>query len=621
VIVGVLRQVISTDEIRTIDWQRHLRELTDRPKFGSRQYVDLLDIADVLDAEGEASEATVVRLVAATTSMRLQAGTANNLFHPLLRVGGDVSTCIEDYDAADVACLQVLAETAAYPWLKARFADVTCIVGQRLGLKMWRYGKIAASAYLEHCEQVMCGENAVASREEMQRGLELACMFCKSDRELHDRYWNVIEAAIRHALAQGWPGVFFPLSELVRGRNRELTYQLAPVFEQHAAQIAAPGEAYHPENAQTCLEIAARYWERNRDDASARRCQQAAAELLIERARLPSQAMLKADWLAEGIAKLRQYGGDRNRIRELLTELADVRRTILDEMHSHEVPLDVRSLIEHVRTTVVGPTEQEGLMQLAYGIGHGPRFDDVHQSVINTHEKYPITDMFGKVHYNSEGVPIARQDAFDPNNEEHTYRKMVEQVHDVDFMIATPGIFEAIDVFNEKFEPSLSTFVLYAQRSPGIPEGHEDSIARGLMAGFNHDWLEVAAFLIPQTEAIVRNILKRHGKNTLVDRGDGTEEEMSLNQLLECGDANGVLGKDFVFQLRALLTEKSGYNLRNLYTHGLLSDDSLHNHGLFNLWWILLRMILFVPWGHDWMQARMRQHQKAPDEGQSILDA
>jgi hypothetical protein len=619
--MGVLGQVISTDEILAIDWQRHLREPTEQPGLRSRPYAHLLGIADVLDAEGKASEATVVRLVAATISMRLQAGTANNLFHPLLRSGDDVSTCIEDYDSADVACLQILTETAADPWLKARFADVTCIAGQRLGLKMWRYGKIAASAYLEHCEEVMCGENGVASREEMQRGLELACMFCKSDRELHDRYWNLIEAAIRHALAQGWPGVFLPLSELVRGRNRELAHQLAPVFEQHAAQIAAPGDSYHPENAQTCLEIAARYWERNRDDASARRCQQAAAELLIERAKMPSQAMLKADWMAEGIAKLRQYGGDRNRIRELLTELADVRRTIMEEMQLHEFPLDVRPLIEHVRATVVGPTEQEGLMQLAYGIGHGPRFDSVHQSVLDNHEQHPIVDMFAQIHYNSEGVPVARRDAFDPSNEEHAYQKMVEQARDIDFMVATPSIFEAIDVFNEKFEPSLNTFVLYAHRSPGIPDGHEDSIARGLMAGFNHDWLEVAAFLIPQVEAIVRNIYKRHGNSTLADRGDGTEEEMSLNQLLEGGDANEVLGKDFVFQLRALLTEKSGYNLRNLYTHGLLSDDSLHTHGLFNLWWILLRMILFVPWGYDWMQARVRQRQNSRYEGHPALEA
>ena len=58
-------------------------------------------------------------------------------------------------------------------------------------------------------------------------------------------------------------------------------------------------------------------------------------------------------------------------------------------------------------------------------------------------------------------------------------------------------------------------------------------MALGLTAGFNYDWLEVAAYLIPQSEAIVRNIFKRDRVNTLVNRDDGTEEEMSLNQLLE----------------------------------------------------------------------------------------
>ena len=90
--------------------------------------------------------------------------------------------------------------------------------------------------------------------------------------------------------------------------------------------------------------------------------------------------------------------------------------------------------------------------------------------------------------------------------------------------------------------------------------------------------------------------MRRHGKNTLSDRGDGTEEEVSLNQLFEGGDTNEILDKDFVFQLRAILTRKSGYNLRNLYTHGLLSEDALHSHGLSNLWWPLFRMVLLALW-------------------------
>lgn len=606
----VLNQALSEDTIRGTDWLHHVRGLSDWATNPMLHTLELGRIARELNAAGSTTEATIVGLIASTVSMRLSAGTPRNLFHPQYRNGDDVSTLIEDYDAQDVACLQVLSEADSDPWLRARLADVACVAGQGLGMKMWRYGQVAAVAYLEHCEQVMCGENAVASRDEIHRGLELAAIYEKHNAALRGRYWNLIEAATGYALDRGWPGVFLPLSELVRGRNRSLALKLAPVFERHAAGFSAQGDGYEPDNAQTCYEIAARFWERNQNDDAARRCQQAAAEVLIDRARLPAQAMLKADWLLEGISKLRQYRGDRARIRELQLELADVRLTIMDDMQVHEFPMDVKALIEHVQATLVGPTDHEALMQLAYGIGHGVRYDATRQSVLDHNASHPFADFFARVGFNEQGVPVSRQDSFDRNNEDHIFLKMIEQIREVDSAIYVPAIFEAIEVFYQKFEPSLNTMLLYAHQSPAVPDGHEDAVARGLTAGFTHDWIEVGAYLIPQVEAIVRNIFKRDRRNTLVDRGDGTEEEMSLNQLLESAHAKELLGQDIVLHLRALLTERSGFNLRNLYTHGLMSDDALHNPGLYSLWWVMLRLILFIPWGHEWMQRTMTQDRR-----------
>ena len=83
-------------------------------------------------------------------------------------------------------------------------------------------------------------------------------------------------------------------------------------------------------------------------------------------------------------------------------------------------------------------------------------------------------------------------------------------------------------------------------------------------------------------------------------------ESLFLNEMLKSmRSATEALGKDNVFQLRALLTERAGFNLRNLYSHGLLTDDAVHNNGLFMLWWLLLRMTLFVPWGIEWHRKRM----------------
>ena len=83
-------------------------------------------------------------------------------------------------------------------------------------------------------------------------------------------------------------------------------------------------------------------------------------------------------------------------------------------------------------------------------------------------------------------------------------------------------------------------------------------------------------------------------------------ESLFLSEMLKSmRSATEALGKDNVFQLRALLTERAGFNLRNLYSHGLLTDDAVHNNGLFMLWWLLLRMTLFVPWGIEWHRKRM----------------
>ena len=105
------------------------------------------------------------------------------------------------------------------------------------------------------------------------------------------------------------------------------------------------------------------------------------------------------------------------------------------------------------------------------------------------------------------------------------------------------------------------------------------------------------------------HVIGEKGDRALANEGDLMNAaffpDAKLNyaqNMLKNADA---LGKDNVFQLRALLTERAGFNLRNLYSHGLLTDDAVHNNGLFMLWWLLLRMTLFVPWGIEWHRKRM----------------
>jgi hypothetical protein len=71
---------------------------------------------------------------------------------------------------------------------------------------------------------------------------------------------------------------------------------------------------------------------------------------------------------------------------------------------------------------------------------------------------------------------------------------------------------------------------------------------------------------------------------------------MSINKLFEVHQKSleQLIGKDTVYNLRGLLAEHTGTNLRNRLAHGLLNDhDFIVSLPIFAiyLWWLTLRLI------------------------------
>ncbi|MFA1804052.1 DUF4209 domain-containing protein, partial [Xanthomonas campestris pv. campestris] len=62
-------------------------------------------------------------------------------------------------------------------------------------------------------------------------------------------------------------------------------------------------------------------------------------------------------------------------------------------------------------------------------------------------------------------------------------------------------------------------------------------------------------------------------------------------------DITQVFPEEIVLELRAILTHRSGHNLRNLFGHGLIKDAHLASIATIVLWWNLLRLIMW-PYRH-----------------------
>jgi hypothetical protein len=159
---------------------------------------------------------------------------------------------------------------------------------------------------------------------------------------------------------------------------------------------------------------------------------------------------------------------------------------------------------------------------------------------------------------------------------------------------AQTAILPALAKMNSEHNVELRDFAFMLLHNPFVAPGREDILARGLLAGFRGDWLTVAHLIPPQLEHMLRFILAQQGKLTSSLDSDGIEKEYNLGRILcEVPDLvatiEASLGEDLVFDLRGILIEKPGANLRNRMAHGLMSSATFYDTTVVYLWWLVLK--------------------------------
>ncbi|MGH8083915.1 MAG: DUF4209 domain-containing protein [Lysobacter sp.] len=506
-----------------------------------------------------------------------------------------------------------LAGDADVPWLSARLYDVAATAGRYLRIPHHLWAQAAVRAYLEFSRTILPSAYGIKAIDEFQRGLQLGWQYLRDEQAVRDGYWALLEDALQHGLDNGHHGIAFILSEELLARRTHFADEAARKLEATGNALVQNAAADF-DIAPRCFELAARLWARAGDDASAKRCRIARGEAIIAKTHRGGQAMLRSDWLAEGIAILRRAGADRARIIELQHELEDVKRDILEEMQHFEYRMDVRELRDHVQATVIGPGFMDALLQTAYDIAPQPSHDFVRATVFDHANRYVFQHLFAPIYYDHDANVAARHDAFDPNDEEAIYAQMVHKITESDLKLRGEVIvLQACEILFNGFHPTLNDFLELMHACPHVPEGHHLSLARGFLAGVNSEWHEAATFLIPQVEPFVRSQYHRQRKFTHVTLEDGSHRERSLHELLKGEDAETLFGKTILLDLRAILVEQTGFNLRNNWAHGRLTDNMLVGAAVFCLWWSILRLVLH-PYGIEYRRRQRADQTQAVDD-------
>ena len=108
--------------------------------------------------------------------------------------------------------------------------------------------------------------------------------------------------------------------------------------------------------------------------------------------------------------------------------------------------------------------------------------------------------------------------------------------------------------------------------------------------------------LIPQIEDSIRAVLIAHGIVPSSFYDSGVQDEYNLNKLLTnpkfAEPLKRIFGEDFIFELRGVLIERFGSNLRNDLAHGLIGHSAFYSSPAVYFWWLSLRFYLLPDADH-----------------------
>jgi len=94
----------------------------------------------------------------------------------------------------------------------------------------------------------------------------------------------------------------------------------------------------------------------------------------------------------------------------------------------------------------------------------------------------------------------------------------------------------------------------------------------------------------PQLENSLRSLLERAGGRTTTLGPGGVQQDRTPGSVLSAEEFEGILGPDVLFDLRCLLSESFGVNLRNLLSHGLVRYAGMYSAPVSYLCWLVLHL-------------------------------
>jgi hypothetical protein len=513
-------------------------------------------------------------------------------------VDGTRSLVPDDLEDKDLDALQKVLPEIKDPEFRARVADILWI-----RRKDHKAALIAISSFLESAEQLKSEELWPAHVERLDRaaqisarkGFEPQCaeVIAVVKAEINDNQYNLKSGLLCARLMR----ILLLLDEGDVDRYANLAERLARDF-------AASGEWHFTEHYWACKE----QWVRKSEDIEQlQKCQIDAAESHVEHAETllknnPPQCLMAARIMGKGLEALRRAQAENTRIREVHRRMLVVQKKSLSEMKAHGFSEDripgMKENREKVQQGVIkhlsGLDFETAILRLAF-IAQPTNLEEMKRSEKKNLDHFIWDKLFGADCVDRDGkttdtMPALGLDGEDPD-QVALRKKMVQNAISINWPLAVDWRIEpARRIIAHEHSVRSSDLAFLVCNNPFIPEGHEGIYLKGIQAGFYGDWLTAMHLLVPQLDASFRHVLQQHGEITSILNPDRTQEEQDINKLFWKKGMLDIFGEDILFDLRGILIERFGGNLRNQLAHALMPEAAFYSVQAIYLWWLIIRL-------------------------------
>lgn len=260
----------------------------------------------------------------------------------------------------------------------------------------------------------------------------------------------------------------------------------------------------------------------------------------------------------------------RNEANKILNRIMELGKESKSELKKIEISIETpkEKLLKYINW-LIEDDFKTALTKIA--INYIPRKDDIKKQLQNLFKKTPIFFLFPYRRLDNKGRVIATVDSLENDIDGHIVLQISRNMQISSFFLR-----ETISALINKFNLNTKKLVEYFYESPIFDERRKEFFIRGIESYLNRDFLVALHILIPQIEALIRNLAEKIGIPILKHSRYGGYFYRTLDELLREEGIIKVLGEDMCLYLRVLLTDSRGWNLRNNLCHGISKIENFN---------------------------------------------